>query len=234
MARRRKTITKYEIIQVASELFFERGYSATSPGAIASVLQISTGNLTYYFPTKEHLLSVVVEMLCEFQWKLFEIEADKGMESIGSVCLELMIVAAACQENEIAKDFFTAVFQSELCRDYLRKNHITRAKRILQDYCSDWTEEQFVQAEILVMGIQYSTISIDDSILPLKTRISGALNQILSIYNVNEEEKNAEIKKVLEMDCRKIGKKVLTEFINYVNIHNEQTLEEILQNYRHK
>ena len=185
-------------------------------------------------PNLPPLLSVVVEMLCEFQWKLFEIEADRGIESIGSVCLELMTVAAACQENEIAKDFFTAVFQSDMCREYLRNNNIARAKRILQEYCADWTEEQFIQAEILVMGIQYSTITINDSVLPLKTRISGALNQILSIYNVSEEEKNHEIQKVLEMDCRKIGKKVLKEFIDYVNIHNEQTLEEILQNYRHK
>ena len=74
MAKERIAKTKYEIIQVASEFFLENGYSVTSPKAIADELQISTGNITYYFPTKEHLLAVIVEMLCDFQWKLFEME----------------------------------------------------------------------------------------------------------------------------------------------------------------
>ncbi|MBQ5313190.1 MAG: TetR/AcrR family transcriptional regulator, partial [Oscillospiraceae bacterium] len=102
MARVSRSTTRTEIIQVACEYYFEKGYSATSPKMIASALDISPGNLTYHFPTKEHLLSVVVQMFCEFQWKLLGIEAEKGIDSVGSVCLEMMTVAAACQEDEIA------------------------------------------------------------------------------------------------------------------------------------
>ena len=234
MAKERIAKTKYEIIQVASEFFLEKGYSVTSPKAIADELQISTGNITYYFPTKEHLLAVIVEMLCDFQWKLFEMEADRGIETIESICLEFMTVASACQENSIAKDFFTSAFQSEMCRNYLRKNHINRAKRILEPYCSDWTDEQFVLAELMVMGIQYSTITASDDIIPLKTRISGALHLILRIYNVDEETRNAEIEKVLNMDCRKIGQRVLKEFVNYVEETNEHILEDMLYNHRRR
>ncbi|MBP1550870.1 MAG: hypothetical protein J6C04_01175, partial [Oscillospiraceae bacterium] len=69
-------------------------------------------------------------------------------------------------------------------RDYLRNDHINRAKRIFADHCRDWTDEDFVQAELLIMGIQYTTITADDSILPLKTRIGGALEYILNIYGI--------------------------------------------------
>lgn len=234
MVKARNTITKYEIIQVASEFFFEKGYSASSPKAIAAELQISPGNITYYFPTKEHLLAVIVEMLCDFQWKLFEIEADRGIDSVESICLEFMTVASACQEKDIAKDFFTSAFQSEMSRDYLRNNHIARAKRIFAKECSDWSEEQFIQAELLVMGIQYSTVTANDDILPLKIRVSGALHQILNIYNVDEQTRTAEIEKILQMDCRKLGKQVLAEFIKYVEKTNEQTLEDLLQRHRRK
>lgn len=44
-----------------------------------------------------------------------------------------MTVASVCQENDIAKDFFTSAFQSEMCCDYLCNNHIARVKRILVD-----------------------------------------------------------------------------------------------------
>ena len=234
MARVSRSTTRNEIIQVACEYYFEKGYSATSPKMIASALDISPGNLTYHFPTKEHLLSVVVQMLCEFQWKLLGIEAEKGIDSVGSVCLEMMTVAAACQEDEIARDFFTAAFQSKMCRDYLRNDHINRAKRIFADHCSDWTDEDFVQAELLIMGIQYITITADDSILPLKTRIRGALEYILNIYGIDNRTRQKEIDKVLQMDCRQLGRNVLTEFIKYINETNEQAFSEMLAGRRRK
>ena len=235
MARKRITTTKYEIIQVASELFFEKGYSHTSPKLIAEELQMSPGNLTYYFPTKEHLLTVIVEMLIEFQRRLLKETSDRNITGVGSICIEMMTVAAACRESEIARDFFTASFQSEMSREYLRNSHVERAKQIFSQTCQDWTEEQFVRAEIIVMGIQWSTITTNDNIIPLQTRISDALKQILRLYNVDEATIDYEINRVLNIDCRAIGKQVLSEFINYVEEHNQHTLDEMLKsNRKHK
>ena len=78
---RSATTTKYEIIQVASEFFFDVGYSSTSPKMIAEKLGLSTGNITYYFKTKEHLLLEIVKLLCDFQWKMLEASTSGGFES---------------------------------------------------------------------------------------------------------------------------------------------------------
>lgn len=221
---RKSKLIKHEIIKTATAMFLEVGYSKTSPQMIAKELGISTGNLTYHFPTKEHLLSVLVEMLCEFQQKLLEYEADKGLSSNMSMCIELMTVAAACEENEIARDFFVSTFQSPMCLDYLRKSHVERAKRIFAEQCKDWSDEQFIEAEILIQGIDYTTIISNNASLPLDMRISGALNQILSIYNVPEDKCKEKIERVLAMDCRELGKRVLNEFKEYVEqqINTEQ------------
>ena len=222
---RTATTTKYEIIQLASEYFMNIGYSNTSPKMIAEKLGLSPGNITYYFPTKEHLLAVVVEELCDFQWKMLEAELDQGYGSVASVCMETMSVAVACDESEIARDFFIATFQSELCRNYLRSNHVQRAKKIFAKECAGWTEEQFEEAELFVMGLQYAAIIPTDANIPLKARISGVLNHILSIYRVDEETRQIEIEKVLSQDCRDISRRVLHGFVNFVERSNEQTLE---------
>ena len=233
MARTRVT-TKYEIIQVASAFFLDVGYSATSPKMIAQELGISTGNITYYFPTKEHLLAVIVEMLCDFQWKMLEEEAKRGVNSIGSMCLELMTVAAACEQSKIAKDFFVSTFQSDICRKYLRENHVERAKKIFAASCDGWTDQQYVQAEIQVMGLQYATIVSTDADVSLEVRISGALNQILSIYGIDEQTRKCEIDKVLAMNSYGIGKRVLDEFVRYVNLTSEEALEKAIRGNRRK
>ena len=135
-------------------MFMEIGYSNTSPKMIAEELGLSTGNITYYFPTKEQLLLAVVAQLCDFQYMMLEAEADIGIGSVGAICLETMTVAVACDESEVARDLFISTFQGELCRNYLLQNHVERAKRIFAKECEGWTDTQFQQAELLVMGLQ--------------------------------------------------------------------------------
>ena len=138
-----------------------------------------------------------------------------------------MTVATACAENEIARDFFVATFQSEICRNYLRDNHVERAKRILAKQMQGCTDEQFHEAEILVMGLQYATVIASDADVTLKARVRGALNQILSIYNVDEETRKNEIEEVLTIDENEISKRVLNGFKNFVKKENEHTLAEM-------
>ena len=222
---RKSKLTKLEIIKTATSMFLEVGYSKTSPQMIAKELGISTGNLTYHYPTKEHLLEVLVGMLCDFQIKLLEYEAKEGMDSIMSVCIELMTVAAACENSEVAKDFFVSTFQSQKCLNYICKSHIARSKKIFAEQCKDWTDEQFAEAEILILGIDYAAIISTNAPLAFDVRIGGALNQILSIYNVPEEIRNEKIKKVLAMDCIGIGKMVLREFISFVEKNIDETVK---------
>lgn len=230
MAKNNKSrLTKFEIIKAATHMFLEVGYSKTSPQMMAKELKISTGNLTYHYPTKEHLLAVLVEMLCEFQMKLISFAENHGYDSIMSICIELMTVASACEQNEIAQDFFISAFKSPMCLSCLRKSHVERSKKIFSEHCPDWTEEQFVAAEILVQGIDYGTIIAVDTPVSLDKRISGALNQILGIYNVPEEIIRESIEKVLKMDCQNTGKRVLREFISYVETTIEEALGEMRQ-----
>ena len=228
VARRRVNTTKYEIIRTGTRLFLEKGYSATTPKRICEELDISTGNLTYYFPTKEHLLSELVAILCDFQWKMIEEEAKDGYSSIMAICLELLTIASACEQDEVAKDFFLSTYRSELCLDLIRKNDAARAKKVFKDYCSDWTDEQFQEAETLVSGIEYATLMTTTDTASLELRIRGALDTILTIYGVPEDIRKQKIEKTLSINYKALGLQVLENFRNYVEQTNEQTFEMLL------
>ena len=218
--------TKNAIIRVAIEMFLERGFTNTSTRAIAAELGISTGNITFYFPSKEHLLRVLVEMLCDSQWSMLEQQADEEETALMAFCMETMTVAAACEQNEIARDLFLSVFQSELCRNLLRENHVARAERIFSEYCGDWTHQQFRIAEILVMGIQHAVIIPTDVEIPLSERIAGALNQILSIYGVPENNRAEKIRRILALDYNDIRQRVREGSLRYVDQLNMASSDE--------
>ena len=64
---KRRTSTRAQIIKIGARLFVEEGYSKTSFSRIAKEFDISLGNVTFYFPTKEHLLAILCNELCSFQ-----------------------------------------------------------------------------------------------------------------------------------------------------------------------
>lgn len=229
MAHRRKNnTTKLEIIQVASRLFLERGYSKTPIKAISDELDISTGHLMFYFPTKEHLLAVLVHMLCDFQWKMMQNKVEEGNTSVMALCLELMTMAAMCEDDEVAKDLYISAYTHPLTLEIIRKNDAQRAQMVFAEYCPDWEHHHFTEAEILVSGIEYTTLMTAGEPVALDIRIAGALNTILMTYHVPEEIRQMKIGKILAMDCRELGKRVLNEFRDYVEETNEQAFEDLL------
>ena len=212
-------------------MFLEQGYTATSTKQIADELDIALGNLNYHFPTKEHLLAELVDMLCSFQWKMIEEEANDGLSSIMAICLELTAMAAICDTNEAAKDFYLSTYFSPMCLEIIRKNDTARAKEVFAQYCPDWTDEQFAEAEVLVSGIEYATLMTVGDPVSLETRIAGALNGILQIYNLPEETRRVKIRRVLAMDYRAIAERMLAELKQFVIDTNEQALATL---YREK
>ncbi len=229
MARRRIKTTKLDIIQYATSLFLESGYSTSSTKQIADELDIGTGNLTYYFPTKEHLLAVLVDMLCDFHWKMVEKEANDGFSSIMAICLELTTMVAMCEMDDVAKDFYISAYSSPMCLEIMRKNDTIRAKEVFRDYCSGWTDEHFAEAELLVSGVEYATLMTVGDPVSLETRIAGALNLILQIYNIPEDTRRAKINRVLGMDYRTIATRVLMDFKQFVEHTNERALKDLYQ-----
>ena len=224
----RGELTRNEIIRVASNRFLNDGYTKTTVASMAKSLNMSTGNMTFYFPTKDHMLAELVDMLGKYQWDLMENEAKEENGSVMAICLELLTIASACEQDEIAKDFFLSSYRSELCMERIRRNDKKRAKEVFKKYCVDWKDEYFEEAEILISGIEYATLFTTPDSAPLEIRVNGALRTILSIYNVPKEIRDEKIKKVLSMDYQKMGMDTLKKFRNYVDKTTEQALHDLL------
>ncbi len=225
----RKELTRSEIVRVAANCFLNDGFTKTTVASMAKTLNMSTGNMTFYFPTKDHMLAELVSMLCKYQSQLMEEEAKDGYSSIAAVCLELLTIASACEQDEVAKDFFLASYRSEMCMEHIRKNDTRRAKEVFKEYCTDWSDEYFSEAETLVSGIEYATLFTTSDAAPLEIRVGGALKTILSIYNVPKEIRDEKIKKVLSMDYRALGLDTLNKFRKYVDQTTEQALLDLMK-----
>ena len=225
----RKELTRSEIVRVAANCFLNDGYTKTTINSMCKKLNMSPGNMTFHFPAKEHMLAELVDMLGRYQWKMMEDEATDGHSSITAFCLEQLTIASACEQDEVAKDFFLSSYQSEMCMEHIRKNDTERAKEVFKEYCADWSDEYFSEAEALVSGIEYATLFTTSDAAPLDIRVAGALRTILSIYNVPKALRDKKIKKVLSMNYQKLGLDTLKKFRKYVDQTTEQALFDLLK-----
>ena len=60
---------------------------------------------------------------------------------------------------------------------------------------------------------------------PLPLQIEKAMDTILYLFGVPKDLRKAKIEKVLQMDYRAIGQKILKEFPEYVNKINMENVE---------
>jgi AcrR family transcriptional regulator len=225
-------LTRLEIVAEASEQFLEKGYSNTTIASISQALEMSKGNLTFYYKTKEHLLAELVELLCEFHWERMKKEANDGISSIMAICLELTAMAAACEGSELARDFYASSYASHLTLPLIREVDTAKVKEIFGAYCPHFTEEQWVATENVVSGIEYATIMTREEDTPLALQIEKTLDTILYLFGVPHEVREAKIAKVLSMDYRALGERLLTGFPAYVMKINEENLKNSLREKR--
>ncbi len=222
--------TKLEIIRLAAHLFIEDGYSQTTINKIAKALDLSPGNITFYFPTKEHLLAVLADELFDYQIWLMEREAQEGASSLLSYCLELTSIAAACEDDAVARDFFASSYSSPMILNMIRENDTEKTKNIFAQYHPEWSDEDWRATENIVSGIEYATIMTCENDTPLDKQIEKALDSIMLLYGVPRELRRQKIEKVLAMDYRNIGKRILAGFKEYIDKVNEENLKQSRKN----
>lgn len=231
MARKRSpSPLKAAIIKSAAELFFEKGFTKTTPGDLCERAEIGTGNLTYYFPTKVHMLATLVQMMIEYQWIEMENATDEGKSSLLAYCLELTTLVSMGEDIPQMQDFTIAAYSHSMTLDLIRANDVGKIKRVFAEYTEGWDDEKFIETETLISGIEYAILKRTEHTVSLEHRIEGALNAIMLLFGIPEELRKTKIAKVLAMDYRAIGKKIYEDFKQYVTETNENALDEILKN----
>lgn len=227
MARKNKLNTKLLIKQLALHLFLEKGYSNVSIGDISKELGISKGNFVFHYPAKENLLVELIKDLCEFQWKVMEQEMIEEKEPLIAYLFELATMAGSAVDNQAIRELYISAYTHMQTLQIIRKNDTEKAKKVFGRYCKNWDDKDFIIAENIVSGIEYTMFATEhEKDIFLDERLSGIFHAIMKIYDVPYKDRNEMVRKVLSMDYKKLGKRILNEFREYVEEINRNEIEE--------
>lgn len=228
----RKTTTRAQIVNLMIELIIEEGLSKVTHNRLAKELDLAKANVLYYFPSKEHMLAVLVKELCWFEQKMMEDEISSGKSDLLSYCLELTAMAAICEEDAAAKEFYVSAYTFPMTLQLIRDNDVKKTRDVFSEFCPEWSEERWREAENIVSGIEYGTITTTEENTPLALQIEATLNTVMKIYNVPEELRRQKIAKVLDTDYRALGRRILKEFKDYIKMTSQDALDEARRTHK--
>lgn len=189
--RRKKTDdTRQMILEAASRFFSKKGVLGTSFSDIAKDAGLSKGTVSYYFPTKEHLVYEVNEFNLNkmtsilFLW-IEGISAETNVQSAISRLMDMMSENSQCLSIELCM-----VFESVQDSFGLKKRVVEKLNEwntmvkigLMKTGCSDRETDMHatIASALLDSLIMRSALGLDrrsvseiyDGLLPKKAKIS--------------------------------------------------------------
>lgn len=118
---RRRIETREKLFRVAMQLFAERGFFETTTEDITNAADVGQGTFFNYFPTKQHVLTVLSEKQTEKVAHARQ-EADAGKVPIHNVLHELMhtIAQEPGKSQALTRSLMTALLSSDEVRKFVR------------------------------------------------------------------------------------------------------------------
>ena len=218
---RKRGDTRMQIIRAGAKHFIEDGYTKTTMKKISQELDLSPGNITFYFPTKDHLLAVLMGELFDFQNLMIKKATSGERNPLYDYCLEFVAMVALCNENEVAKDFYLSAYTSPYTLDLIRTNEVTKAKEVFSSFCDDFSHLDWKGVEAVASGIEYGAIAFSCPQEELSAHIEKALSALLTLHNVPEDIRVENITRALSIDYSALSKRILNDFREYLDKVNE-------------
>lgn len=133
--------SRQKITEAADELFYARGFEATSLADIADVVGLSRGNFYYHFRTKDAMLDAVISRRLAATRQMLAEWEQAGSEPIERIALFVDILI----RNQ-AKIMAYGCPVGTLCNELARLDHVARgtANAILSLF-REWLTRQFVE-----------------------------------------------------------------------------------------
>lgn len=119
--------TKQKIIQTTIELFNEYGFANVSLPKIAGKLNISLGNLTYYYPQKDQLIMSIYEVFLEDLKSITKV--IENFENLKEMDLQLR---AFHQFQQVYRFFYLDLLELGRAYPVLAKRHEAHIQRQIE------------------------------------------------------------------------------------------------------
>ncbi len=218
MANEKHERLKERALCEAAEMFLENGFSATTLRGLASNLGVTTGAVVNLFPTKEDILSDLIEYALDGQFQttarlIKGVTDDKILFYAAETTLQLHMA----ESNENIRSLYAAAYSMPKSSAAIQRNITDKFQYIFGDHLPELKKQDFYKLEIATGGIMRGFMTVPcDMWFTMDQKVEAFLETSLSIYKVGDEKIKEAIAFVSGFDFRKIAEETIANMSEFL------------------
>ncbi|MGN0355799.1 MAG: TetR/AcrR family transcriptional regulator [Muricoprocola sp.] len=193
--------TRAQVLQCAVVLFLEQGYWETTLEQIAGKIGRTKSSVLRAYPNKESILYALVTHMFSKQFSKVRSILGDHADPLLVYGMETALQLHICELSEPLRDLYTAAYTLPTTTDYIYRNTAQELQQIFGKYLPDAAQSDFYELELVSSGVMRGLMTCRcDMYFTIEKKIALFLRCVLKIYDVPAREREALIRRVLEMD----------------------------------
>lgn len=153
-----KTHIKNTVLQVAKELFNEKGYTKTPISEITQKAGITTGSLYHFFKNKEDILLHLVQEMFELTILVADDLSRDSRSPWVTLYIEIAMQFSLILMHENIAELYLIAHESGLVSREISKRGFARNRTLFKQVFPDFSDDDFYCMTLAVKGIIHSFI----------------------------------------------------------------------------
>ena len=214
-SRYEKEDSKRRILSACVQLFLEKGYQKTTTVEILKKAGVTPSTFYNIYHTKGSILTELTEFMFGNQFNI------SGKIVGEETCLQLTLAELNENLREIYVEAYTVPENIEL----IHKKTAVQLQKIFAPYLPDYSASDFYEMEIGTAAFMRGYMARPcDMYFTLERKLARFLSMSLSVFKVPQEEQEAILSYIENLNIREIANKVMQQLFVTLEMKYEFTL----------
>ena len=217
-------LTQQKVLRAAVALFLEKGYTKTTTGEIARAAGIGQSSFFHVFPSKEALLLELVRRMFDGQFALAE-QHSREEDLVFLYAVETALQLHIAELTESLRELYVMAYSLPTTADYLYHSTAKCLQTIFGTYLPGAQPKDFYEMEIGTAAFMRGYMARPcDMYFTLERKLARFLSMSLSVFKVPQEEQEAILSYIENLNIREIANKVMQQLFVTLEMKYEFTL----------
>lgn len=221
MARRYDSnSSKRRILSACVKLFLERGYTETRVADIVREADVTISTFQNIFHTKDGVLYELMQDMFSGQFATAERYSIGATTPAMVYAVETAIQLAIVELDLNVRNVYIEAYTNRETTEFINRQTARRMMTLFSRYLPDYTESDFYEMDVGSAGLMRAyMVRSCDMYFPLERKIERFLSMSLAAYQVPQDEIQAVIAFVQQMDIRAVARNVLEDLFAMLEMH---------------
>lgn len=218
-SKRNQTQSKRMILQAATKLFLERGYSESRMADIAKEAGVSYNEVFRVLGDKEGILCELVGFVVEGQFEEVEkLLKGKTDDLLKTYAAEATLQLFMAESNEGLREMYNVSYSLNNSAKIIYHKMTETLEKTFKPFLPNLQTKDFYEREIASAGIMRNFISVPcDMYFTMQRKVRTFLTTTFLVYEVPKDVIEETIEFVFGFDWEEIARKFLENMFDYLS-----------------